>query len=96
MALRVLILEFTYCSHFNQHIFSVLQSEVIDLNNPNNPLQITAINTSSLNGTVVPHISMTIPLELLRVFNDGVGEIRIVSAVYRNISSIFSNGIGLK
>ena len=70
---------------------TVLQSEVIDLNDPNNPLQITAINTSNINGSVGPAISMTIPLELLRIFNDGDGEIRIVSAVYRNISIIFSN-----
>ena len=89
------IQEFSVSSKFLS-FFTVLQSEVIDLNDPNNPLQITAINTSTINGFGGPAISMTIPLELLRAFSDGNGVIRIVSAVYRNIAAIFSDDIKMK
>lgn len=74
----------------------MLTSKVIKLFEPNLPPQLTSINTSSLNVNTGPTIAVTIPLELLRAFDGGNGEIRIISVLYRNVSLIFSADIGNK
>lgn len=77
------------------YFVAALLSDVIEFKNcNNNSHQITSINTSSINEYQGSHISMTIPLELLKVFENG--SIRIVSSVYNNISMIFSDDIGKK
>ncbi len=52
---------------------------------------ITVINTSSIEGIMGPEITLSLPLELLEQFTDASGSVRIVSSVYRNISSFFLN-----
>ena len=61
-----------------------------------NMTSITAIDTYDFIGLENPRISLTIPIELLKAFDDGDGLIRIISAVYRNVSWVFFNGISEK
>ena len=74
-------------------LFTVLSSRIVDLNYCCNPPEIIAIDTSNLKETTGPQVSLSIPLELLRVFDDGEGLTRIISALYRNVSGVLSHGL---
>ena len=78
-----------YCKLFS---LSALSTIVVNINNINNSSPITAIDTSNIDGLGGPQISLTIPLELLlKIFsNEDDRRIRIVSAVYRNVSEALS------
>jgi len=52
---------------------------------------VTAINSSSIPGSEGPGIALTVPLELLRAFLMADGPVRIVSVIYRNVASLFSD-----
>ena len=71
---------------------SALSSIIINnINNTKNSPQITVIDTSNIHGFEGPQIILTIPLEILKmVYNEDVGHIRIVSAVYRNVTVALS------
>lgn len=67
------------------------------MNNPNIPPQVTAINTATINEFMTPHVSLTLPIELLKAFDNGdEGIVRIVGGVYRNVASLFSDDTGIK
>ena len=72
------------------NIVIVLQSQAFQVNNIT-ASAITVINTSSIEGIMGPEITLSLPLELLEQFTDASGSVRIVSSVYRNISSFFLN-----
>ena len=74
----------------------MLRSQIIDVIDTIIPLQITAVNTTNLKDYNGPQVSLTIPFQLLEEFSEGDGFIRIVSAVYRNVSAFFSDEIGEK
>ena len=69
-----------------------MHSQVILLED-DTPTSITVINTTSIDGeSIRPEILLTLPLELLEKFiNDNESTVRIISAVYRNVSTIFLN-----
>ena len=67
----------------------VLKSMTIDVDKQDNSLQITVINTSIISGLQGPQIVMTIPVELINRGNSN-GSVRIVSAIYRNVSAFLS------
>ena len=74
------------------NFYSDLQSQVIMLKN-NTPTSITVINTTNIDrGSGGPEISLTVPLELLEKFiNENETTLRIISATYRKVSTIFLN-----
>ena len=88
---------FTNFTYFTLSPLSqVLRNEIIDISEQNLPLQISVINTTKLMKYEGPHVTITIPLPLLRAFDEGDGLIRIVSAVYRNVENVFSDELDAK
>ncbi len=64
----------------------VLYSRVIDVNSITSST-VTAINSSDFLSLTGPLITLTIPLELLKAFDDGDGIVRVISAIYRNVTN---------
>ncbi len=58
----------------------VLYSRVIDVNSITSST-VTAINSSDFTSLTGPLITLTIPLELLKAFDDGDGIVRVKSAI---------------
>ena len=55
---------------------------------------VEVFNSSSFEGYEGPAVSVTIPLEILQVFDDyNDGSIRIVSTLYSNVSLLLSYGL---
>ncbi len=67
----------------------VLYSRVIDVNSITSST-VTAINSSDFLSLTGPLITLTIPLELLKAFDDGDGIVRVISAIYRNVTNVYS------
>ncbi len=69
--------------------FTVLQNSIINLNSVNSST-VTAINSSDFPSLTGPLITLAIPVELLNAFDDDDSVVRISSAIYRNVSIVFS------
>ena len=50
---------------------------------------VTAVDTSAIDSSAA--ITLSIPLQRLQELDSGTGLVRIVSALYRNVSVIFSS-----
>ena len=71
---------------------AVVQSDLVNVA-ANESEYVTIIDTSQLPEFDALHTSLEVPQELLRIFSDMDGLVRVISSVLRNVEGLFPDGL---